>query len=144
MATLFGGAIQTTFAAVSFAGAGYLFKSFDNNGYLDEVRRHNKALEDLAKSKEVYYENEVKRRDKIQRLRQQLSDANQDINTTNAALDNLRKVLARTSAIQRSRKDRGEPTIGDFYRPSDKMKEYQLMFAGAVGIPLGYLAYIIL
>ena len=141
MATLFGGAIQTTFAAVSFAGAGYLFKSFDKSGYLDEVRRHNKALEDLAKSKEAFYESEVKRRDKIQRLRQQLSDANQDINTTNAALDNLRKVLARVSAIQRARK---EPTIDAFYKPSDKMKEYQLMFVGAVGIPLGYLAYIIL
>ena len=65
MATLFGGAIQTTFAAVSFAGAGYLFKSFDKSGYLDEVRRHNEALEDLAKSKEKFYESEVKRRDEI-------------------------------------------------------------------------------
>ena len=102
------------------------------------MRRHNNALEELAKSKEAYYENEVKRRDKIQRLRQQLSDANQNINTTNAALDNLRKVLARVSA------SRKEPTIGDFYQPSDKMKEYQLMFVGAVGIPLRYLAYVML
>ena len=48
MASL-GGFIQTTFAAISFAGIGYLFKVFDKNGYEAELKRHNRALQDLAK-----------------------------------------------------------------------------------------------
>lgn len=33
-----GALIQTTFAAVSFVGAGYLFKFFDHNGYTAEMK----------------------------------------------------------------------------------------------------------
>ena len=139
MAAFLGGAVQTTFAAISFAGAGYLFQHFNKNGYEDEIKRHNRALEELAGSKEAFYENEVKRRDKVQELRQKLSDANHDINDTNTALDNLRKVLSRYSygGTSFSR----EPQLADFYEPSGEMKEYQLIFIGAIGIPIGYLAY---
>ena len=51
MASITAGSIQTLFAAVSFSAAEYLFKSFDKNGYEAEIKRHNKALEDLAKGK---------------------------------------------------------------------------------------------
>ena len=84
---LVAGALQTTFAAVSFAGAGYLFKMFDKNGYEEEMKRHNKAVENLAKAKEEFYEKEIKRHDRIQELRQQFADANTDVNETNKALD---------------------------------------------------------
>ena len=84
------GFIQTTFVAISFAGAGYLFKLFDKNGYEQEMKRHNRALQKLAFEKEEFYEMEVKKHDRVQELRQQLSDANTDINETNKALDELR------------------------------------------------------
>ena len=32
---------QSIFASLSFAGAGYLFKMFDKNGYEKEMKRHN-------------------------------------------------------------------------------------------------------
>ena len=92
MASLVRSFLQTTFAAVSFAGAGYLFKSFDKNGYEAEIKRHNKALEDLAKAKEAFYQNKVKQHDRIMQLRQQLADANKDIGETNRALEQLRQV----------------------------------------------------
>ena len=53
MASIIGGSIQTLFAAVSFSAAGFLFKSLDKNGYEAEIKRHNKALEDLTKAKEA-------------------------------------------------------------------------------------------
>lgn len=87
-----GSFFQTTFAALSFAGAGYLFKYFDKNGYEAELKRHNSALENLASAKEKFYENEVRQHDRIQELRQQLADANHDLEDTNKALDLLRKV----------------------------------------------------
>ena len=52
MASVVGGTLQTIFATVSFAGAGYLFKAFDKNGYEQEIKRHNRSLEKLAKAKE--------------------------------------------------------------------------------------------
>ena len=56
MASVAGSIFQTTFAAISFAGAGYLFKAFDKNGYEQEMRR-------LAEAKERFYQNEVLKRD---------------------------------------------------------------------------------
>ena len=78
MASLVAGALKTTFAAVSFAGAGYLFKIFDKNCYEQEIKRHNRALEKLASEKEKFYEMEVRKHDRVQELRQKLSDANAD------------------------------------------------------------------
>jgi hypothetical protein len=42
------------FNAFAFAGAGYLFKMFDKNGYAEEAKRHNMAMEDLTSERENY------------------------------------------------------------------------------------------
>jgi hypothetical protein len=39
------------FNAFAFAGAGYLFKYFDKNGYAEEAKRHNMAMEALINSR---------------------------------------------------------------------------------------------
>ena len=77
MASVIGGMLQ-----IAFAGSGYLFKMLDKNGYEAEMKRHNKALEELAASNEKFYENEVKQCDRIHRLRQELADTNDDIEKT--------------------------------------------------------------
>ena len=125
--------IQTTFAAISFAGAGYLFKMFDKNGYEQEMKRHNRALEKLASEKEKFYEMEVKKHDRIQELRQQLSDANADINESNKALDELRQI--RSTALLSKYK---ELQLSDFYKPSEEMKEHQYLTTGIIGASAGY------
>jgi hypothetical protein len=43
------------------------------------VKRHNQALEKLAKAKEKFYESEVKRRNDEARRRAEILDANKDI-----------------------------------------------------------------
>lgn len=126
------------FNAIAFAGAGFIFSKLNHTGYETEIKRHNKAMESLARAKETFYENEIRQRDKIQELRQQLSDANADINDTNHALDQLRQVLT----IQYDGKTFSkEPELSDYYKPSDEMKKYQKIFVGAVGLPLGYVVY---
>ena len=80
------------FNAFAFAGAGFLFKFLDKNGYEDEMKRHNLAMEKLKAAQDKWYENEVAQKNEMQLSRQQLSDANADINKTNKALDNLRKI----------------------------------------------------
>ena len=80
------------FTAVAFAGAGFRFSHLNKSGYEAEKKRHNKALEQLAKEKEAWYEHTVEKANRIKELRQQLSDANSDFNDTNHALELLRKV----------------------------------------------------
>ena len=60
-------------------------------------------------------------------LRQQASDANVDINQTNKALEELRKITR-------------EPKLDDYYKPSDEMKEYQLVVVSLMGIGGGWIA----
>ena len=62
------GLVQTTFAAISFAGAGYLFKMIDKNGYEKEMKRHNLALEKFNRDKERFYEEEVREHDREESL----------------------------------------------------------------------------
>ena len=121
--------IQTTFAAISFVGAGYLFKMFDKNGYQKEMKRHNRALEKLASEKEKFYEMEARKHDRVQELRQKLSDANADLNATDKALDELRKI----QFIEYK-----QPQLEDYYKPSDEMKEYQYLTTGIIGPSAGY------
>ena len=79
------------FTAVAFAGAGFLFRKLNHGGYEDEMKRHNKALEKLAKAKEKWYERQVEKKNRIAILRQELADAKTDMEATNRALDSLRK-----------------------------------------------------
>ena len=136
MASVVASMTQTVFAGLAFAGSGYLFKMFDKINYEVEIKRHNKALEDLAKAKETFYENEVKQRDKIEELKQELADANNYIENTNRALDMLRKV--QTVEYNNMKFDR-EPKLSDFYQQSDEMNKYQYITIGVIGIGSGYL-----
>ena len=74
------------FNAVAFAGAGYVFHKLDKKGYEDEMKRHNLAMEQLTAAKEKWYEKTVEKKNKVALLRQQLEDANKDLDATNEAL----------------------------------------------------------
>ena len=84
METVVGG----LFNAVAFAGAGFLFSKLNHTGYKKEIKRHNEAMEKLAREKEKWYQNQVERKNKMDRLQEELSDANADINATNKYLKN--------------------------------------------------------
>lgn len=120
---------------LAFAGAGFLFKSLDENGYKEEMKRHNLAMEKLTVAKEKWYENQARKKNEMELLRQQLSDANADINKTNKALDNLKKITYENKTFIR------EPHIPDFYEPSDEMKEYQHVAVELVGLIGGWGVY---
>ncbi|CAB4005765.1 Hypothetical predicted protein [Paramuricea clavata] len=122
------------FNAVAFAGAGLLFSRLNHNGYKEEVRRHNQALEELAKTKEKFYESEVKRRNDEARRRAEILDANADIEDTNKALENLRNYTRRMDATVLDRK----PKLEDYYQPSDEMKKYEIITMSLLGVGGAY------
>ena len=92
METVIGG----LFNAVAFAGAGFLFSKLNHSGYEKEIKRHNEAME-------KWYEEQVKRKEEIERLRQQLSDANADINRTNMSLKTLAEINNLVKSLEQER-----------------------------------------
>ena len=120
------------FNAVAFAGAGYVFHKLDKKGYEDEMKRHNLAMEQLTAAKEKWYEKTVDKKNKIELLRQRLNDANKDSDDTSKALHSLRTAME---------EDVGpEPTLNDYYEPSDEMKMYTNVVVGVTGSVAGVLA----
>ena len=125
------------FNAFAFAGAGYLFNKLNHNGYKDEIKRHNLALEHLSKAKQEWYEEEVSRKNKIEEKRHQLVEANKDINVTNASL----KALDHLNRIMEKRSLEREPTLDDYYKPSEEMEAYKVLTMAAVGATAGLAGY---
>ena len=70
---------------------GLPFSRFSHSNYEVEIKRHNLAIEKLQKSKELWYENQVKNKERIERLRMELNDATDDINRTNMMVVNTTK-----------------------------------------------------
>ena len=64
-------------------------------------------------------------------------EANKDINVTNAslkALDHLNKIMEKRS-LER------EPTLNDYYKPSEEMEAYKILTMAAVGLGGGLAGY---
>ena len=122
------------FNAIAFAGAGYVFHKLDKNGYEKEMKRHNEAMEKLSREKEKWYEKTVEKKNKIALLRQKLLDADKDLDRGNEALHQLRMVMDEIEKLEDE-----EPTINDYYEPSDEMKMYMNVVTGVVGSVSGFL-----
>ena len=122
------------FNAVAFAGAGYLFQKFNKDGYGEEVRRHNLALEKLEKARQEWNQKDIERREKMEALRQEKKEADADFEKINKALRDYKKV----TLIFDGKKFTRQPHIWDFYEPSDEMKEYMTLSIGATGLVGGW------
>jgi Skp family chaperone for outer membrane proteins len=127
------------FNAFAFAGAGYLFKMFDKNGYAEEAKRHNMAMEALTAEREKYLEEVTDRRNKIAQLREELAEANSDIKSTNQSLELVRII----NELTRKTLPR-KPQLSNHYKPSPEMEEYMVLFGLLAGGALGGVAYLIL
>ena len=95
------------------------------------MKRHNEAMEELSKARDEWYEKTVEKKNKIALLGQRLIDANKDLDATNEALHNLRTAMD---------EDEGpEPTLDEYYQPSDEMKMYTNVVTGVAGSVAGVL-----
>lgn len=122
------------FNAVAFAGAGYIFHKLDKNGHEKEMKRHNLAIEKLQKDREAWYEKTVEKKNKIAELRQEVEDADNDLDSTNEALRRLR-----IATEDYDEHNKTEPKLSDYYQPSDEMKTYENIVTGVIGSVSGFL-----
>jgi 5-bromo-4-chloroindolyl phosphate hydrolysis protein len=127
------------FNAFAFAGAGYLFKMFDKNGYAEEAKRHNMAMENFTAEREKYLEQVTNRRNKIAQLREELAEANSDIKSTNQSLELVRRINKLTNESPPRR-----PQLSSHYKPSPDMEEYMTLFGLLAGGAIGGATYLLL
>ena len=119
----------------AFAGAGYLFQKFNKDGYGEETKRHNLALEKLNKAQQEWNQKDIERQEKMANLRQERSDAKADFKDINKSLKDYEKV---TTLVYGGKKFTRKPHIWDFYNPSDEMKEYMTLAIGTMGLVGGW------
>jgi len=127
MAQLVGSSLVQAF---SFVGAQWLFSQLNHKDYQKEMARHNKALEDLTRQRHIFFEEEAKRNHRIQQLERESVYANKDFSRINRNFEELSK-LKKEQALSK------EPVLSDFYTPSEEMKHYQNLAAGAMGLAGG-------
>ena len=88
-------------------------------------------METLNEEREKWYERQVEHKNKIAALKQELADANKDLDAANTALHNL-KVAEKSEAQDR------QPTLDSYYEPSDEMRGLMGVVTGVMGLGLGY------
>ena len=123
------------FNAVAFAGAGYLFQKFNKDGYGEETKRHDLALEKLEKARQEWNQKDIERQEKMAALRREKENANADFKNINKALRDYGKA---TTLVYDGKKFTRQPHIWDFYEPSSEMKEYMTLTIGTVGLVVGW------
>ena len=119
----------------AFTGAGYLFQKFNKDGYGEETKRHDLALEKLEKARQEWNQKDIERREKMVALRQEKKEADADFKKINKALKDYGKA---TTLVFDGKKFTRQPHIWDFYDPSDEMKEYMTLSIGAMGLVGGW------
>ena len=120
------------FNAIAFSAAGFLFSKLNHQRYQDEMKRHNKALELLQKSKEEFYEQQVKRKNRMHELGLEIANARTSEQQTDKAFLLLNEELNKLQEENLPR-NRRSPLLSDFYTPSKEMHEYQTLSAIIVG-----------
>ena len=119
----------------AFVGAGYLFQKFNKDGYGEEVKRHDLALEKLEKARQEWNQKDIERQEKMVALRQEKKEADADFEKINKSLRNYEKA---TTLVYDGKKFTRRPHLWDFYEPSDEMKEYMTLSIGTIGLVGGW------
>ena len=101
------------------------------------MKRHDEAMELLAKEKEAWYEKTVEKKNKVALLRQEVEDANKDFRDTNEALRKLEDLRLAEKDLEDH--EDIELKLGNYYEPSDEMKMYMSVVTGVVGSVSGFL-----
>ena len=101
------------FNAFAFAGAGYLFKMINSDGYSEEIKRHNLAMEQLTRAQQKWNQKEIEEERRVRTLRQEKSDANEDFSDINKPLKNYKKVM---EIVHNGNKFAQKPHLWDYGR----------------------------
>lgn len=123
---ILGGALVNAFA---FSGTNFLFSKFGNTK--EEIERHNKAMEALAKARQEYEKRRTARLDYLNEKLQQAGHAKHTFGDVESAIEEYNRVTGENLQDTLG----PEPTIEDFYtQPNRDMTEILFIVTGMVGV----------
>ena len=121
-----GGALINAF---SFSGTNYLFSKLGDTK--EEIMRHNKAMENLAKARQEYEERRMARLDYLNDKLRQAGHAEKTFGDVESAIEEYNRVTGEN--IENTLGP--EPTIDDFYaQPKRDMTEIAVIVVGMLGV----------
>ena len=113
--------------AVAFTGTNFLFSQFSDHG--EEIKRHNLAMEQFTRARDEYNKQRLQRLDFINKTLRQQKHAEQ----TFSDLEKAGKLYFQVTGNQLP--PLKEPKFSDYYNPSRKQKDGELIFV-TVGLGL--------
>ena len=126
---LLGGAMVN---ALAFSGSNYLFSLLRSSGLEEERKRHDEAVEKLQAAQAKWSQKRTERLDWINEELRRQNHAIHTFHDVDAAIREYNLVTGQTTALE------PEPTLSDFYVPSDDQKEREIIFVllglGATGL----------
>ena len=131
IAVIAGGALVN---ALAFSGTNFVFSQIGDHGK-EEMRRHNQAMEKLAKAREQYSQERQKRLDFLNKTIREKRHAEQTFSDLGVAMRQYADVTGHELPPLK------EPKLSDFYNPSRQRKDAEVMLViGGMSV-LGFLAY---
>lgn len=128
--------------AAAFIGGNAIYGLVNKSGSAEEMARHNKATEDLQRAQAEYSQKHQARLDYLNEQLRAAMHADKVYADVNEAARLYYEVTGGDQLKQKSIPDIGkEPTLDEFYQPSEEQKKYELIFlAGGIGLS-GWLAF---
>jgi Flp pilus assembly protein TadB len=120
VAMMVGGAIVN---ALAFSGSNYLFSKVNS----DEMKKHNLALEELAKEREEYEKKRQERLDYINDKMREMNHSEQTFSNVDDAMEKYYELTGKTLPELGA-----EPTLDYTVSDSQKILDYSLIVGGLV------------
>lgn len=129
---------MSVFSAVAFAAASYgateIQRKLNPDGSAEELARHDRASEELQRASSEWSQKRLAQQDYIYEQKQRVADGYKMYADVNEAARQFYEVSEGDGVGK-------EPTLEDFYQPSDELKKYELLFlVGSLGLG-GWIAY---
>ena len=122
IAIMIGGAIIN---ATTFVGGSYLAKYLAGDNVDAERKRHDLALEKYEKDCQVWQRNRQRVLDWYSQRRDKEEQAAQDMGNVDEALKLYNRVH---QAVDQPQVHLKEPDFGNYYKPSDSQKKYEIVY----------------
>lgn len=119
VALLVGGALVN---ALAFSGSNYLFSTLRSSGVDEERKRHDKAIEQLQAAQTEWSRKRTERLDWVNEELRRQGHAIRTFQDVDAAIHEYNQVTGKNITLEH------EPTLSDFYVPSDDQKDREIAF----------------
>ena len=131
IAMLVGGAVLN---ATAFVGGSYLAKFFSGSNVDEERVRHDKALEKYQHDMIEWQKEQKLYQDWLNEQYIEKKQADENLQSTDQAF-----ILYSKAHPQVAHKLQNKPVFKNYYSPSEKQKQYELIYVGGGMLGTGYL-----